>query len=418
MNSFTTFADLAAPISPTGGEPLPPAAAPGAPLTPTMLRSGGVAAAAPGMPSAAPSEGPDTPAPTPAPAPGPGPGPTPTGTGPAPAPTPTPSPAPAGDTSGSDAFAATAAASFFDLIHNASSPDALEAQNIILRRIALEGDVVPSRVPAPRNITEIGGYFNLLTEWNELDMRSQVLAGILGVAGPNPALGWTAQSSALMYRPLINDRPAGAGQAGLPVTVMVRSDFFDPLTAALDVLHKQGGTLPLISGPLALPATGTSGAVLLDPLDYIGRVLRLASGQALVDATTDALAIVRTTGSPGPFGLASRVLAPGPVAVTPADYDALQQDGTTLATVPLAATSMIAVAPVLSTAGFALGGLIPASGDAPTTAWARFVNIGGLVSGQTKLGDELALLYSRTEIAASAFAGMQGWLWNGTAFAP
>ena len=416
MISFTTLPDLSPPVSPTGGEPLPPAAVPGAPLTPAMLRSGTVATATPGMPSGAPSAGPETP--VPAPAPGPGPGPVPSGSGPAPMPTPNPSPTPAGDTSGSDAFAATAAASFFDLIHNASSPDALEAQNIILRRIALEGDVVPSRVPAPRNITEIGGYFNLLTEWNELDMRSQVLAGILGVAGPNPALGWTAQSSALSYRPLINDRPAGAGQAALPVTVMVRSDFFEPLTTALDTLHEQGGTLPLMSGPLALPAAGTSGTVHLDPLDYIGRILRLASGQALVDPATDALALVRATGDTGPFGVASRVLSPGSVAVAPADYDALQQSGTALATVPLAAAAMIPVMPILSTAGFAIAGPTPTPGAASTNAWARFVNIGGLAGGQTKLGEELALLYSRAEIAASAFAGMQNWVWNGIAFAP
>ena len=47
---------------------------------------------------------------------------------------------------------------------NATSPDALEAQNIIMRRIALEGDVIGSRVPPPLNITQIGGYINLLNE--------------------------------------------------------------------------------------------------------------------------------------------------------------------------------------------------------------------------------------------------------------
>ena len=50
-------------------------------------------------------------------------------------------------------------------------------------------------------------------------------------------------------------------------------------------------------------------------------------------------------------------------------------------------------------------------------AWAAFTNITGLVSGVTKLGDELSLLYNAETIANSAFAAIAGWLWNGTAFA-
>lgn len=34
----------------------------------------------------------------------------------------------------------------------------------ILRRIAEESDVKPSRIPAPLNITEVGGYFNLIEQ--------------------------------------------------------------------------------------------------------------------------------------------------------------------------------------------------------------------------------------------------------------
>src|SRR5215469_11731112 len=70
------------------------------------------------------------------------------------------------------------------LVQNASSPNAIEAQNMILRRMALEGDVIGSRIPPPRNISEIGGYINLLGTLQETAMREQALAGILGVAGP------------------------------------------------------------------------------------------------------------------------------------------------------------------------------------------------------------------------------------------
>jgi hypothetical protein len=76
------------------------------------------------------------------------------------------------------------------------------------------------------------------------------------------------------------------------------------------------------------------------------------------------------------------------------------------------------VGPVLATAGFSIAGAVPKAGDPPSTAWARFASIAGLQPGTTTLGGELALLHSNSEIAASVFAGQQGWIWNGTAFAP
>src|SRR5580693_418950 len=74
------------------------------------------------------------------------------------------------------------------MIQANNSPDAAAAQSILLRRLALQGDVVGSRIQAPRNITEIAGYLNLLDTLGESAMREQTLAGILGVAGPIPSL--------------------------------------------------------------------------------------------------------------------------------------------------------------------------------------------------------------------------------------
>jgi len=48
-----------------------------------------------------------------------------------------------------------------------------------LRRLATETEFVPPRVPAPRNITEIGGYINLLRK--DERMLSLLLASILGL---------------------------------------------------------------------------------------------------------------------------------------------------------------------------------------------------------------------------------------------
>lgn len=51
----------------------------------------------------------------------------------------------------------------------------------ILERIAAENDIKPSRIPAPLNITEIGGYFNLMMKLNEQEMLKQTLTSILGL---------------------------------------------------------------------------------------------------------------------------------------------------------------------------------------------------------------------------------------------
>jgi hypothetical protein len=104
--------------------------------------------------------------------------------------------------------------------------------------------------------------------------------------------------------------------------------------------------------------------------------------------------------------------------VPPADFDALKQTGQTIASVALSQVPMVTVPPILGAAGYALAGAVPTVGGTPSDSWSRFTNIGGLVTGQTKLGDELSLLHDRAEIAASAFASMQNWRWNGTAFAP
>jgi hypothetical protein len=47
----------------------------------------------------------------------------------------------------------------------------------------------------------------------------------------------------------------------------------------------------------------------------------------------------------------------------------------------------------------------------------RFLNLTGLVAGETTLGAELSLLYAAAAIARSALAPFSGWIWNGSAFA-
>ena len=65
------------------------------------------------------------------------------------------------------------------LLEQQASEEMQRLREMIVRRLATETEIKPSRVPAPLNITEIGGYYNLLKK-NE-KMQMQLLASILGL---------------------------------------------------------------------------------------------------------------------------------------------------------------------------------------------------------------------------------------------
>ena len=71
-----------------------------------------------------------------------------------------------------------------ELMRTGTRPDVLEAQRVLLQRLATQGDVFPSRIPAPLNITEVGGYLNLLQSLGQDGVQGEAIASALGVAGP------------------------------------------------------------------------------------------------------------------------------------------------------------------------------------------------------------------------------------------
>jgi hypothetical protein len=303
-----------------------------------------------------------------------------------------------------------------ELVKNASSSEAMEAQNILLRRLALQGDVTSSRVPPPRNITEIGGYINLLTSLNEHEMRSQSLAGIMGVAGPNPPLGWFPSQPPLAMLSLTNDRPDGPAQPTIPLTFSVRSDFAPALQAAIAELHTQGAMLPLYAPFAGLPPASATTTV-PDPLEYLGRVLRIMPTTALHDADTDPMALARAAATTDAFAVMARSVGSGggPAPVAAQDWDVIECTETACAPVAVSA-SLVSVGPVLAAAGFYAASPLPEPATITSADWARFTNITGLIAGLTTLGSELGLLYRTAEVQSSAFADKLAWIWNGTQF--
>ena len=245
------------------------------------------------------------------------------------------------------------------------------------------------------------------------------MAGILGVAGPSQPLGWLANNAPpLAFAALANDRPAGSAQPAIPLTFLVRSDWRGAMQTVLDNLHRQGCALPISSPPvITLPGAVPGGLPPADVLPYLGRTLDLAAGAALVDPATDPLALIRATASSAPFQVAARVLSAGPVTVPPALYDALVCTAAACTPTPQPLGAYVPLAPVLANAGFYPASPPPQPASLGSTSWARFTNVTGLVAGATKLGDELSLLYSWSQIINSSFASMVTWVWNGTGFA-
>jgi IPT/TIG domain-containing protein len=315
--------------------------------------------------------------------------------------------------------------SLMGLVQNAASPDALEAQNLILRRMALEGDVIGSRMPPPRNISEIGGYLNLLGTLKEKAMREQALAGILGVAGPTKALGWITNNQPLSMVAITNDRPAVAAQSSFPLTVLVRSDFVGPMQTALKTLHTYGARLPLTSPSVITLPPGGSGTIAPPApniLFFLGRAIQIAPSAALTVPGADPIALVSAS-SAGPFQLGANVLFPPTASVPSAsqastDLFAVACSPTAQAIVQMATSPYILIGPTLATSGYYPAFPVPVPANSTVTSWAWLTNTTGLVAGSTELGDELTLLYRQDQIASSVFASMLSWTWNGSVFGP
>ncbi len=310
-----------------------------------------------------------------------------------------------------------------ELMRTATRPDVLEAQRVILQRLAHQGDVFPSRVPPPRNITEMGGYLNLLEGAGLLDIRAGAVASALGVAGPPPAATGLSGALPVGFVEMSNDRPAGPAQPSIPPTLAVRGDFHAPLLSALGTLHASGCQLPLRAPRPSLPASqlgaSPTGVDLDAVLAALGRAIEVFPGTVLVDPAVDPLAIARPeTPATEPIRLVARELDGGTL-VPEASWVTRRASASNAVDDPPAPRRYLEVAPVLQAAGW----LHPTPVQAPGSlkergTLVRFLNLTGLVAGETTLGGELSLLYHPAAIARSALATAAAFVWNGQTFAP
>jgi len=304
-----------------------------------------------------------------------------------------------------------------ELIRTGSDPDTLAAQHILIRRLALSGETFYSRVPAPRNITEVGGYINLLRENQELEAQSQMICAALGVAGPNPPLGWEEVGPAIEFVITANDRPECEGQKITPISISIRSDMILPFRSAMKKIHEAGCALPLMTPKTFLLKQNELMDEIQDFLPYIGREINIPPGTFLVDPAIDPLAIARndTVASSG-FELVARGTDIN-TKIPEIDWSAYKCDDNSCEILPSSKRRYLTLAPILASAGW----YVRSDFQAPTSindpgSLGTFINITGLLPGKTRLYDELALLYSPKSIYASIFADKLSWVWNGKTF--
>jgi hypothetical protein len=307
-----------------------------------------------------------------------------------------------------------------ELMRAGARPDVLEAQRLLLQRLASQGDVFPSRIPLPRNITEVGGYLNLLERAGQFDMRLSAMASALGVAGPAAAAGQTG-AVPVGFVDVANDRPAGPIQPSIPLLLSIRADFHAPFLAALQVLHASACLLPLRAPRATLPASQPGATpTSLDAsavMAALGRTLEAFPETVLIDSAVDALAIARLeTPATDPFRLVARELDGGTL-VAEASWVAKRASSSTVVDDPPAPRRYLDVAPIMQAAGWVHPEplALPASRTDRGTL-VRFVNLTGLVAGESTLGGELELLYAPVAIGRSAFAPVLAWSWDGTTF--
>lgn len=327
-------------------------------------------------------------------------------------------PAPATPVSPIETATADAVNSLIDVIDKGTAPPMLEAQRILMERIALEGDVIPSRIKPPSNITEIGGYINLLESLNEKDAQAEMISSILGIAGANYGPGAFAEPPPVAFARIPNDRPDGPAQMSIPTHVTVRADFVDAFQAAMKSLHDAGCMLPLLSPVRSLPAAipGTQPSV--DVLSILGRAIDVVPAVVAADPDHDALAFARKPpGGTAPYALVARELDGG-TSVASDTWEALKCDATAC-TASSSARQYQPIAPLLAPAGWYPQTVYTAPASATSLgSLTRFINVTGLVKGVTKLVDELNVLYTRAQVGQSALASQLDYLWDGTTFSP
>jgi len=299
-----------------------------------------------------------------------------------------------------------------EIVKQEISPEAVKARNLMMRRIALSGDITPSRIQPPQNITQIGGYINLLTSINQEGLRDRMLASILGVAAPGEEYILRDNQPELFFARRASDRPECAQIETLPLYFYLRSDFLEAFEGALAALHTVGASLPVLQMSVpSLPPLSAPLPTQEEILALLGRLIELAPTAALQNPEQDPLVVAQHDESAIVYARAES----GPELSGVQAY-VREEEGYAVKEL---SGKFISVAPLLQAAGWYMEKRTPEQQGEPydPASALRWRNITGLVPGRTTLGDELFLLYTRAQIVDSCLREMLNARWDGTKFA-
>lgn len=301
------------------------------------------------------------------------------------------------------------------IISASASPAVQEAQALLLRRLALEGDVIPSRIPAPRNITEVGGYLNLLAE-EKSALRMSALASALGLASPLDAAPWDDTTPTPGFGQVANDLSRFGNLPSLPLTAAMREDFATGWrTGVKPQLAAISAAIPLWAAPPSLPLA--TDPIPLNVLPVIGREVFVLTAAALSDPDNDAIILGRTVADPeGTLRIFVRAAGSGgqPLVDTIAVvWDATANVAITRALGP---KPVVPIENLMGPSGFHSNPIPPPPANRFDLGWGRLTNISGLVPGVSTLGGELQAVWTRREIARSCFADHLTRKWDGITF--
>jgi len=318
-----------------------------------------------------------------------------------------------------DALTTTLATQIAGILGTTTNPAIERARALIAERLAALGGVVPSRIPSPLNITEIGGYLNLLESAGEIGMRTNAIASALGIAGPLP-MDLASAGPALFFATRSNVHDDATLDAPAPLTYTVRSDFAPAFDTAMQSFEQAGCDLQWLDCcPISLPPYATGGAPPADLISFTGRVMQLVPGCALRNASTDRYVLggLAAGDPPHPFARVTDAGAVGAAAVPVTALQAWQCTGASCLQVA-ANAQFVAVPAILGTAGWLPESTITLPSTRPSVGNGfRFINIGGLVAGVTTLKDELSKLFSPAEMNSSSLRDALARVWNGSDFA-
>ncbi len=207
-----------------------------------------------------------------------------------------------------------------NILQAGANPQTIQLQQALLRRLVLESDAVSSRLPPPKNITEMGGYINLLKHLGLTNLRTELLASTLGIASPQVA---NAVLYGTNYGPLFANPPNPATitstiqvMAGLGIQYTPVNTGYVKVTVQATLANTTAGGGGEIQISYGTGITPSNGSVLTGT--QIGPIVQSTSPNAndAISVNTFSLVTHLVVGTPYWFDLACAAVGGGVLSMS------------------------------------------------------------------------------------------------------